>query len=339
MSEALNPVITEQGLQAIFNASNNGVEAVITHVALGDRGYSVPLDSNGRATQTALRNEKQRVDIADGRRAAPDQIDLSFVAEGPSTYWVRELGFYLGDNTLFAVWSDANRALAWKSDTVPLVVGLELVLATLPAESVTVQPGAVPLQLIMTRELAAVGTAIANLQLEQLRQGEQIRSTVAQLEAQNASLTSRVTDLQSAIARIKPGSDFEVFNKRITVGDLSSGQAPDIALEAHGVQPGDKVLLEFTARLRRKAVNTTTSSLSTVTVTGVDEQGNPVSGNVVREDAIHKNFGTSADETHIPIDAMLVTQAPSVRVTMTRAGDYTVYSPAIHILGVFRTMK
>ena len=176
MSEALNPVITEQGLQAIFNSTHSGVAAKISKVALGDNRYSVPVNSNGHGTQTALRRERQRVEIADGRSAGPHQIDISFVADGAESYWVNELGFYLEDETLFAVWSDPNRSLAWKSDTVPLIVGLELVLATLPAESVVVQSGDIPLQLIMTKELAAIGSAIANLQLEQLRQADQIRA-------------------------------------------------------------------------------------------------------------------------------------------------------------------
>ena len=174
MSDPLIPIITDLGLQAVFNATNDGLSATITEVALGDSGYDVAVDADGHASQQALISEQQRVIIADARRASPHQIDLSFVAEGPAEYWVRELGFYLEDGTLFAVWSHATRALAWKSASVPLIVGLELVLATLPAESVTVQSSGVPLQLIMTRELAAIGTALANLQLEQLRQADRL---------------------------------------------------------------------------------------------------------------------------------------------------------------------
>lgn len=174
MSQALNPVITEQGLQEIFNASNNGVNATITEVVLGDGGYQVLKNTQGLATQTSLRQEKQRVQIADGRRSSPQQIDLSFVAEGPEEFWVREVGFYLSSGTLLAVWSDPTRALAWKSASVPLIVGFELVLAALPPDSVNIQTGEVPLQLVMTREMAALGAAISNLQLEQLRQADQI---------------------------------------------------------------------------------------------------------------------------------------------------------------------
>lgn len=175
MPNALNPVITENGLQAILNATNNGLSATITHVALGSQGYEVARNNDGLSWQTQLRSEQQRVSIADGRRADPHQIDLSFIADGPAEYWVREIGFYLADGTLLSVWSDATRALAWKSASVPLIVGLELVLATLPAESVNIVAGDVPLQLVMTKELAAIGTAIANVQFEQLRQADEIK--------------------------------------------------------------------------------------------------------------------------------------------------------------------
>lgn len=172
---SLIPIITAQGLQAVFNANHNGLEATISQVALGDHAYAVPVNSDGLATQTTLRNEQQRVAIADGQRVTPQQIDMNFIADGPSTYWVRELGFYLDDGTLFAIWSDPSRALAWKSDTVPLIVGLELVLIALPADSVTVQSSGVPLQLIMTREIATIATSLANIQLEQLRQADRIK--------------------------------------------------------------------------------------------------------------------------------------------------------------------
>ena len=175
MNQALNPVITSRGLQAIINASGSGLEASITQVALGSSGYSVAKNADGLTDQTRLRNEQQRVNVADGRRASSHQLDLSFLADGPQEYWVREIGFYLADGTLLAVWSDASRSMAWKSASVPLIVGLELVLATLPAESVTIQSSDQPLQLILTKELAAIGSAIANLQLEQLRQADEIK--------------------------------------------------------------------------------------------------------------------------------------------------------------------
>ena len=191
---SLIPTITNQGLQAVFNANHSGLEATISQIALGDQAYTVPVNDNGQATQTALRNEQQRVDIADGQRITPQQIDMSFIVDGPSTYWVRELGFYLADGTLFAVWSDPNKALAWKSDLVPLITGLELVLTTLPADSVTVQSSGAPLQLVMTREIAALSEAIIRLQQEQLQQRIEIGSLTTTTPAQLTDLSKADSD-------------------------------------------------------------------------------------------------------------------------------------------------
>ena len=179
MSESLKPFITQQGLSAALSSHNDGVAARISTVELGDQGYTVPVNANGYATQTRLQSKQQRVAIADGRRAAAHQINLSFIVEGTSSYEVKELGFYLDDGSengiLFAVWSDPDRTLAWKSKSVPLIISLELVLSALPADSVTVEPGSTPLQLVMTRDMAAIGTALANMQLEQLRQADRIK--------------------------------------------------------------------------------------------------------------------------------------------------------------------
>ena len=176
MNDALCPVITTTGWQALLNAQTHGLDPVsITEVALGDQGYEVPINDQGQATPTALQGEQQRTSVLSSQ-VDGQQLSLHFMLDGPQSYWVRELGFYLTDGTLFALWSHPNQALAWKSDSVPLLLALEVVLASLPAHSVTVQTHGTPLELIMTREMATIGTALANVQLEQLRQADQIKT-------------------------------------------------------------------------------------------------------------------------------------------------------------------
>lgn len=102
MSVALIPLITNAGLAASFNASNTGIAATITHIAVGDASY-VP-----NTNQTALVSEKQRVLVADGEKAAPTQIHLSAIIDGGDQYWINEIGFLLSDGTLLAVWSDST---------------------------------------------------------------------------------------------------------------------------------------------------------------------------------------------------------------------------------------
>ncbi|MCG7878345.1 MAG: phage tail protein [Candidatus Thiodiazotropha endolucinida] len=132
MSVSLAPVITTAGLQAVLNATDDGVQARITHVALGDLGWS-PTNS-----ATNLRREQNRIVIADGTRIQPTQLHITAVENGSKEYWVREVGFILDDGTLFAIWSHPTQALAWKAADVDLLLAFDMMLSALPADSVTI---------------------------------------------------------------------------------------------------------------------------------------------------------------------------------------------------------
>ena len=41
---AIIPTLTQAGIRAVFNASNTGLKAEVSHIALGDSGY-IPTDS------------------------------------------------------------------------------------------------------------------------------------------------------------------------------------------------------------------------------------------------------------------------------------------------------
>lgn len=127
----LIPVITDDGLAAVFNASNSGLSADITHMALGDHGRTPDSQEKG------LVNERMRIAIAEGERIDPHQIHVVGLAEGDVDFWVKEIGFVLSDGTFLAIWSD-TKPLAFKSSAVPLLLAFDLVLAALPAESVNV---------------------------------------------------------------------------------------------------------------------------------------------------------------------------------------------------------
>ena len=135
MNTTLTPVITSAGLNAIWNAQHDGLEATIAEIALGEAGWT-PDNS-----ATALKDEKRRIPVA-GARVNETQIHLTGVEDGTAEYWVREVGFYLADGTLLAIWSAAEQALAYKSAGVDLLLAFDLVLTALPADSVTVDGSA-----------------------------------------------------------------------------------------------------------------------------------------------------------------------------------------------------
>ena len=138
MTTTLIPIVTNTGLEALINTQNQGLNATITEIGLGDTSWT----PEGNAT--ALKSEKRRIPILGGERINETQIHMTAVEDGTEIeYWVRELGFYLADGTLLAIWSHATQALAYKTATVDLLLALDLSLSTLPANSVNVdgKPG------------------------------------------------------------------------------------------------------------------------------------------------------------------------------------------------------
>ena len=131
----LTPIITTAGLNAVINANNDGLNAKIVSIVLGDAAWEPDL------TAVALQNERARVPISGSTRVNPTQIHLTAIENGDVEYWVREIGFVLEDGTLLAVWSqpDQERPLAYKAAAVDLLLGFDLVLSALPADSVVVE--------------------------------------------------------------------------------------------------------------------------------------------------------------------------------------------------------
>ena len=113
---ALVPVITTAGLAAVFNAGNDGLAARITHIAIGDRARTPDKHD------FKLASERRRVSVADGERVSDHQIHLTGIIDGDGPeFWVHEVGFFLEDGTLLAVWSDAQ-PLAYIANAVPLML-------------------------------------------------------------------------------------------------------------------------------------------------------------------------------------------------------------------------
>ncbi|RXJ70597.1 hypothetical protein CS022_22720 [Veronia nyctiphanis] len=67
---------------------------------------------------------------------------------------MREVGFFLEDGTLFAVYSEPGKALAYKSPEIDLLLAFDVVLAGVPADSVTIIDRGADLNLLVAPELA-----------------------------------------------------------------------------------------------------------------------------------------------------------------------------------------
>lgn len=162
----LKPKITNAGLGAVFNETNNGLEAWISHVAFGD-GAGNSYAPTG--TETQLKREKVRVAIGGGGREAPTQILVQGVLDEGPEFWVREVGFFLNDGTLLAVWSEPGTLLIHKTDGVPFVFAYGLALKGVPANSVNVQISGPAVNVVFDKEFALIAANQARFALRQFR--------------------------------------------------------------------------------------------------------------------------------------------------------------------------
>ncbi|WP_294948238.1 phage tail protein [Sulfurivirga sp.] len=160
---AIQPVITDAGLAAVFAAQNDGLAATISHMAIGDAAYTPT------AARTTLGHERLRVPVHSARRADSDRIHLEALFEGTEAFWIREVGFFLEDGTLLAVWSDPSQALGYKSADVAFLLALDLTLAAMPPDSVTVNATGPDVNLYIADHLAVITAAIADQANDHLR--------------------------------------------------------------------------------------------------------------------------------------------------------------------------
>jgi hypothetical protein len=198
----LQPVITEAGLAAIFNATQDGFQGKITHIALGDSGYSPA------QTQTKLRTEKARHAISDGEKLGTNHLHLTAIADGKTEFWVREVGFYLDSGQLLAVWSDPKSPLAYKSAGVDLLLAYDLLLEALPANSVTVESSGAGLNLTLAGPLAALAAAQISEQLRGVQRDDQLATQQSMQDMANSkiqNLTGRMREAESLAIRHRDG--------------------------------------------------------------------------------------------------------------------------------------
>ena len=155
----LVPKITDAGLRAIINAQADGLEARISHVALGDAKGYVPSGS-----ETALRRERVRVPIGGGERIAPHELRVEAIVDDGPSFWMREVGFLLDDGTLFALWSDPDTPLAYKTAGVPLAIAYYLALQGVPPDSVNITVSGPTVNLTVDGPIIALATSVIALQ-------------------------------------------------------------------------------------------------------------------------------------------------------------------------------
>lgn len=139
-TQVFDPILTEAGQAAAFNASNDGIELQLTHVSFGT-GHYTPTGA-----ETALVNEVSgKISIAGGSRPTLTQIRMTSVWRAATgTYAIGEVAFWADDILVF-VWSKATgEVVGYKTPGVDFVLFNDLGFTQVPAGSIniTIDPDA-----------------------------------------------------------------------------------------------------------------------------------------------------------------------------------------------------
>lgn len=192
MSTALKPLITKAGLAAIWNATSTGLHAEIAYIGLGSQGYTPTVD------QKALRAQVVKYPVSGGEKLSSSLIHLTALADDDKAFWVREVGIYFADGTLFAVWSSPDTPLTYKAAGTELLMAYDLSLEALPADSVTIVSTATGLNLTLAGPLAAQSTALVAEMMRGVLQQDQIDVQGKQLKVAGEVL-SNLTERMKAV--------------------------------------------------------------------------------------------------------------------------------------------
>lgn len=198
MSTALKPLITKAGLAAIWNATSTGVQAEIAYIGLGSQGYTPTVD------QKALRAQVVKYPISGGEKLSSSLIHLTALADDDKAFWVREVGIYLADGTLFAVWSSPDTPLTYKAAGTELLMAYDLLLEALPADSVTIVSTATGLNLTLAAPLAAQASALLADMMRGVQQDDQLDALSKQQKVVGqllVSLTDRMKEAETQQAK------------------------------------------------------------------------------------------------------------------------------------------
>lgn len=144
---------TNAGLDELISAKGQGIQGKITHVAAGTQKYTPS------SLQTELRDERQRVAIADYEDMSSRELRIAARFDGDLEYEVGEVGFFLESGTLLAVYSSPGTTLTYKSPSSHWLQRFTLDLSPLPTDSVTVVVGVENVNLLLADELADISAA------------------------------------------------------------------------------------------------------------------------------------------------------------------------------------
>ncbi|WP_457798077.1 phage tail-collar fiber domain-containing protein [Methylocystis sp. S23] len=217
--EAIKFKITAAG-RAATASPPSGLRAAFTHIAIGKGDAAKPADAAGyqpTGDETALEREFMRAPLSAGSKPAPDQIAFTGQIDGNETGWIHEIGLFLDDGTLWAVWSEDSTViqrydednqpvygapLGYKALGVPFLLSAVVTVQDFDLDSIDIVVNGPPISVTVNRydsqmlNLLAIVTdrARALHDLEAARRADEAR--LGDLIERNHALEARVAALE-----------------------------------------------------------------------------------------------------------------------------------------------
>ena len=191
---ALTCLHTRGGLIAARDAVATGTMAPLSHIAFGQGEGPHPDATSGRGyaptrDQTALRSERLRVPIAPGSKIV-DAYTRTYQALVPAAlagepqFMVYEIGFFLADGTLAAVWSDPDDLRFFRGPHADTAVAYTLTHEGVPPDAFGFIASGPTVNLVFDAEFgaqAALNATLARQVLELRRDATTQANTIADL--------------------------------------------------------------------------------------------------------------------------------------------------------------
>lgn len=220
----LTITLTDAGMAAVAAAHGQGLQAKITHVAVGDLGYAPG------AGVTALHNERARVALTAGGVIAPRQVLLQgMIPAGGQEFFIRELGYFLEDGTLLGVWSDPVTPLGWIGGATPWFFKLSFAWSALPVDAITV---------IIADDAGQAGMALDLTRLEgKVRHTVETGGGIAWGDLDETQLTTAIITMIGHHAPAPPVATTAVqgITRLATRPEAVAGAREDIAVTPKGM--------------------------------------------------------------------------------------------------------
>ena len=255
MTIKLTPYPTASGIQRALDADDAGFSISVKYIAVGKGLQAIQLDSAGRAVTDSLKSLVGYTEILSAERVNEYQHQLTVDLVGiQATEWnFSEFALCDADKNVIAIYGSSTQAL-WTVTPIldNALLGINLVLGTFPADSITIEHHNLPLEMNIVPLLAATDHFVGRTTNAMMRDyidrrahevtaAQQRASADAALAEQRESFelnvqgaldgqTQLITQLSGALAALTQKDQMQVdeqagFNHTVenAVGNLSIG--------------------------------------------------------------------------------------------------------------------